>query len=218
MKISTKSLTFTALLAAIICVLSPIAINIGPIPLSFGTLAIYIASSLIDMKHGVAAVVVFVALGAVGVPVFTNWTGGFGRIAGPTGGYIIGYIPMAFIIGLIVDRLNKHIWAYPVAMTVGTAVLYLFGTAWFMIQSGADLASALLACVVPFLIGDALKIVASTLLCFRLRRLVYKLILTDRREKKSVETDSDAHSLTDDVSSSGDIRDCLESDEADGEK
>ncbi len=218
MKISTKSLTFTALLAAIICVLSPIAINIGPIPLSFGTLAIYIASSLIDMKHGVAAVVVFVALGAVGVPVFTNWTGGFGRIAGPTGGYIIGYISMAFIIGLIVDRLNKHIWAYPVAMTVGTAVLYLFGTAWFMIQSGADLASALLACVVPFLIGDALKIVASTLLCFRLRRLVYKLILTDRREKKSVETDSDAHSLTDDVSSSGDIRDCLESDEADGEK
>lgn len=218
MKISTKSLTFTALLAAIICVLSPIAINIGPIPLSFGTLAIYIASSLIDMKHGVAAVVVFVALGAVGVPVFTNWTGGFGRIAGPTGGYIIGYIPMAFIIGLIVDRLNKHIWAYPVAMTVGTAVLYLFGAAWFMIQSGADLASALLACVVPFLIGDALKIVASTLLCFRLRRLVYKLILTDRREKKSVETDSDAHSLTDDVSSSGDIRDCLESDEADGEK
>ncbi len=212
MKISTKSLTFTALLAAIICVLSPIAINIGPIPLSFGTLAIYIASSLIDMKHGVAAVVVFVALGAVGVPVFTNWTGGFGRIAGPTGGYIIGYISMAFIIGLIVDRLNKHIWAYPVAMTVGTAVLYLFGTAWFMIQSGADLASALLACVVPFLIGDALKIVASTLLCFRLRRLVYKLILTDRREKKSVETDSDAHSLTDDVSSSGDIRDCLESD------
>ncbi len=218
MKISTKSLTFTALLAAIICVLSPIAINIGPIPLSFGTLAIYIASSLIDMKHGVAAVVVFVALGAVGVPVFTNWTGGFGRIAGPTGGYIIGYISMAFIIGLIVNRLNKHIWAYPVAMTVGTAVLYLFGTAWFMIQSGADLASALLACVVPFLIGDALKIVASTLLCFRLRRLVYKLILTDRREKKSVETDSDAHSLTDDVSSSGDIRDCLESDEADGEK
>ena len=218
MKISTKSLTFTALLAAIICVLSPIAINIGPIPLSFGTLAIYIASSLIDMKHGVAAVVVFVALGAVGVPVFTNWTGGFGRIAGPTGGYIIGYIPMAFIIGLIVDRLNKHIWAYPVAMTVGTAVLYLFGTAWFMIQSGADLASALLACVVPFLIGDALKIVASTLLCFRLRRLVYKLILTDRREKKSAETDSDAHGLTDDVSSSGDIRDCLESDEADGEK
>ena len=112
MKISTKSLTFTALLAAIICVLSPIAINIGPIPLSFGTLAIYIASSLIDMKHGVAAVVVFVALGAVGVPVFTNWTGGFGRIAGPTGRYIIGYISMAFIIGLIVDRLNKHIWAY----------------------------------------------------------------------------------------------------------
>ncbi len=205
MKISTKSLTISAFLAAIICVLSPIAINIGPIPLSFGTLAIYIASSLIDTKHGVAAVVVFVALGAFGVPVFTNWTGGFGRIAGPTGGYIIGYIPMSFIIGFMIDRLDKHVWAYPVAMVAGTAALYAFGTVWYMIQSGVDFGAALLACVVPFLIGDSIKIAASTLLCFRLRRLIRKVILTDRREKKSAGSEPDARVASDNMQTDDNI-------------
>ena len=171
-RIATRTITTVALLAAIICVLSPFAINIGPIPLSFGSLAVYIAACLISKWHGIAAVVVFILLGAFGVPVFTNFTGGFHKIVGATGGYIIGYIPCALVIGLMVDALEKHIWAYPVAMVAGTAALYACGTAWYMIQSGVSLSAALMACVVPFLIGDAIKIVAATALCFPLRRIL----------------------------------------------
>lgn len=192
MKISTKSIAFTALLAAMICVLSPWSVSLGPIPLSFGSLAVYIASCLLDKKHGTAAVVVFVALGAFGVPVFTGFTGGFGKIAGPTGGYIVGYIFCALVIGLIVDALEKHIWAYPVAMIAGTAVLYAFGTAWFVLTTeGATVLSALAVCVVPFLIGDAIKIVASTVLCFKLRFLLKKLIGGPKRKSKKPAAESE---------------------------
>ena len=184
MRINTKSMAFTALLAAIICALSPWSVMLGPIPLSFGSLAIYIASCLLDKKHGTVAVTVFVALGAFGVPVFTGFTGGFAKIAGPTGGYIIGYIFCALVIGLLVDALEKRIWAYPVAMIAGTAVLYAFGTAWFVFQSGADWLSALAVCVLPFLIGDAIKIVVATALCFKLRFLLKKLLGGSLKRKR----------------------------------
>ena len=171
-RMATRTITTVALLAAIICVLSPFAINIGPIPLSFGSLAVYIAACLINKWHGTAAVVVFVLLGAFGVPVFTNFSGGFHKIIGATGGYIVGYIPCALIIGLIVDLSEKHVWAYPIAMVAGTATLYACGTAWYMIQAGVSLLAALMACVVPFLIGDAIKIAAATALCFPLRKIL----------------------------------------------
>lgn len=184
MKISTKSIAFTALLAAMICVISPWTIPMAPVPLSLGSFAVYVASCLLDKKHGTVAVVAFISLGAFGVPVFTGFRGGFAAVAGPTGGYIIGYIFCALIIGLIVDALEKHIWAYPVAMVAGTAALYAFGTVWYMIYAGVGLVPALLACVVPFLIGDAIKITAATLLCFKLRFLLKKLVFGERRKKK----------------------------------
>ncbi len=166
---STRKITYTALLAALLCVLSPFTLPVGPVPISLGSLAVYIASVLIDWKHGTAAVAVYVLLGAFGVPVFTGFSGGFAKIAGPTGGYILGYVPCAVVIGLIVDHAEKHVWAYPLAMLAGTAVLYAFGTAWFMFEAGATLKTALSACVVPFLLGDALKIVFATALCYKLR-------------------------------------------------
>ena len=171
-RFATRSITTTALLAAVICVMSPLAINIGPIPLSAGSFAVYIAACLIDKRHGTAAVLVFVLLGAFGVPVFTGFTGGFHKIIGPTGGFIFGYIPCAFIIGLIVDRFEKCVWAYPAAMTLGTLVLYSCGVGWYILQARVGLGAALMACVVPFLIGDAVKVIAATALCLPLRGIL----------------------------------------------
>lgn len=184
MKISAKSMTFTALLAAVICVLGPVSVPIGPVSISLGSLGVYIASCLLGKKYGVAAVLVYVALGAVGLPVFTNAQGGVDKIIGPTGGYIIGYLPCALIAGVVVDRLEKHVWAYPVGLAAGTAVLYAFGTAWYMIQSGVALVPALLVCVLPFLPLDAVKIVAATALCFKLRFLLRKVITRPRKKKE----------------------------------
>ena len=170
----TRMITYTALLAALLCVLSPWAIPVGPVPISLGLLAVYIVSSLINFKYGAVAVTVFVLLGAFGVPVFTGFTGGFAKVAGPTGGYILGYLPCSLIIGLFVDRFEKRLWVYPLAMLAGTAVLYSFGTVWFVISTGATLKTALTVCVIPFLLGDAIKIVAATALCYKLRFVLKK--------------------------------------------
>ena len=114
---------------------------------------------------------VYLLLGAVGVPVFHNFTGGFGILAGPTGGYIVGYAVAAFLTGWILDHRKNpdRFSALALSMTAGLFSCYLLGTAWFMASSASALIPALAACVFPFLPGDALKIIAACILVRKLR-------------------------------------------------
>lgn len=169
-----RTMVFTALFAAVICVVSPFVIPIGPIPLSLATFAIYIAASSLNWKAGTVAVVLYLLIGLVGLPVFSGFTGGVQKLVGPTGGFLIGYIPCALIIGLIIDRFERKIWLYPVSMVLGTAVLYACGTIWFMVSLKYTLAAALMACVVPFLIGDAAKIILASVIAPILRNVLKK--------------------------------------------
>ena len=191
MRISAKTIAFTARLAAVICAVSPWTIPLGPIPLSLASLGVYLAACVLDCKHGVAAVVAYVVIGGVGLPVFSGARGGFGALVGPTGGYIIGYIVLALAEGLIIDLFakEKHIWLYPVAMVAGTALLYALGTGWYMAQTGVELLPALAVCVLPFLAGDAVKIVAATAVGFPVRRALRKTVLI-RREKAESKTEN----------------------------
>ncbi len=179
-------LILIAMLAAVMCVLAPISFPVGAVPISLGTFALYIISTVSDRKTGTAAVLLYILLGLIGVPVFTGWTGGFAKLAGPTGGYIVGYIPCAYIVGFIADKLERHKWVFPLGMVAGTTVLYAFGTAWFMIQSETALVPALLSCVVPFLPGDAVKIIISTVVAIPVRAQLKKLsVRTAKSDKKS---------------------------------
>lgn len=170
-----KDLIFASLFAAIICVLAPFVIPIGPIPLSLATFAIYIAASVLDWKYGTLAVIVYILIGMAGLPVFSGFSGGVMIIAGPTGGYIVGYIVCALVIGQIVDRNEQKKWVYPVAMIVGTALLYACGTARFVHLTGTTLMGALAVCVIPFLIGDAIKIILASVMARRLRMMLKRL-------------------------------------------
>ena len=89
----TRDLTLTALFAAILCVAAPFSIPVGPIPITLATFAIYLAAIVLGKKYGTLAVVIYILLGAVGLPVFSGFSGGFQKIVSATGGYIIGYIP-----------------------------------------------------------------------------------------------------------------------------
>lgn len=169
-----RNMVFTALFAAIICVMAPFVIPIGPIPLSLATFAIYIAASVQNWKNGTLAVILYVTLGAVGLPVFSGLTGGIPKLIGPTGGFIFGYILLALITGLIVDRFEKHKWSYPLGMVLGTIVLYACGTVWFMISQNASLGKALALCVIPFLLGDAIKIILASIISPILRMIMKK--------------------------------------------
>lgn len=171
-----RNMVFTALFAAIICVISPFKIPIGEVPITLATFAIYIAASVLNWKYGTLAVIIYILIGMVGLPVFSGFVGGVQRLVGPTGGFLIGYIPCALIIGLIVDKSESKKWLYPVAMVAGTAVLYACGTAWFMISLKYSLIAALMACVVPFLIFDAVKIILASVIAPRMRMMLKKQI------------------------------------------
>ncbi len=156
-----RDLTLTALAAAILCVVSPFTLSIGPIPLSLCTLFLYLIPYLVGWKRATVATLVYILLGTAGVPVFSNFGAGLAKVAGPTGGYIVGYLPLVLISGLFVHLFPAKRWGQLAGMVLGTAVLYALGTAWFCIQSGKALAAALALCVFPFLLGDATKMAVS---------------------------------------------------------
>lgn len=173
----TKDMTTIAVMAALLCVAGPLSISIGPIPLSLASFAVYMAGAVLGAKRGTLAVALYLLLGLVGVPVFSGFSGGFQKLIGVTGGYLVGYLPCALITGMAVkpDRPEAGpAWRLPAFMALGTAVLYLIGTAWFMVQTKNSLPAALGLCVMPFLPGDAVKIVAASLLARPVRNALYR--------------------------------------------
>ena len=173
----TKDMTLTAVSAALICVAGPLSVSAGPVPLSLATFAVYLAGAVLGKKRGVIAAALYLAIGAVGVPVFSGFTGGFQKLAGVTGGYLLGYLPCAFLTGIGAEKAaakKSAGWMLPAMMAAGTALLYLIGTIWFMAQTGNNAAGALGLCVLPFLPGDAVKIAAVTLLSAPVRRAVIR--------------------------------------------
>ncbi|MBD5129956.1 MAG: biotin transporter BioY [Ruminococcaceae bacterium] len=172
-----RSMVFMAIFAALICVAAPFQIPLpGLVPISLGTFAIYLTGAMLGGKRGTVSVCVYILLGAVGLPVFTGFMGGFAKLLGPTGGYIIGYIPLVLLTGIFSDMPSKKHWTMPVGMVLGTVALYAFGTAWFMIMNGSPLETALMNCVVPFLIGDTIKIVLSTMIALPLKSRLNAII------------------------------------------
>jgi len=166
-----RDMTSVALGATLICVAGPLTIPVGPIPLSLATFAVYLAGAILGARRGALAVALYLLLGILGVPVFSGFTGGFQKLAGVTGGYLLGYLPCAFLTGLGMEKAAENRrWPLLLMMLAGTAVLYALGTAWFMVQTGNGLLSALSLCVIPFLPGDAIKIAVATLLTFPVRK------------------------------------------------
>lgn len=158
------ALTMTAAAAAVLGAVSPWTVPVGPVPLSFCTLLLYLMPWILDWKGTVAATGVYLAMGAAGLPVFSGFMGGLGHLAGPTGGYLVGYLFLTALCALFVTRAHSQRWVYLIGMLLGTAVLYAMGTAWFCIQTGRGAAEAFVLCVVPFLPGDLVKMLAAFIL------------------------------------------------------
>lgn len=172
---AVKNMTAIALSAAVICVTAPWTVPVGPVPITLATFSVYLTSSVLGMKKGVAAVAVYLLLGFAGLPVFTYFSGGLQRLVGSTGGYLVGYLPLALICGFFVYKFKKA-WAFPVGMIAGTVVLYAFGTAWYCILTSTKILPAMAACVFPFLPGDGIKIAAASAIGIKLRNAADKLL------------------------------------------
>lgn len=170
-RFTTADLARIALMAAILCILSPISIPLGftPIPITLGLFAVVMAGILLGSMRGMACVLVYILLGAVGLPVFSGYAGGLPKVAGPTGGYLWGYLPLAFLTGLFAEK-SAGKWHFcMLGAALGTAACYLFGTVWMGAQLSMPFRDALLAGVVPFLPLDLVKIIVAVLVCCPIR-------------------------------------------------
>ena len=155
------SMTSIALMAAVICVVGPFTLPIGPVPITLAPLAILLSVYILGTKKGTIALLIYLLIGAVGVPVFSGFTGGIGKLAGPTGGYLIGYIIFALIAGWFIHRFYDKVVIQFLGMVLALAVLYAFGTAWLAYSAGMTFGAALAVGVLPFIVFDLIKIVIA---------------------------------------------------------
>lgn len=163
-KISIKDMAVIALITAVTCILAPLAIPIGPVPISLTNLVIYFGLYILGTKKGLISYVIYLLIGLIGLPVFSGFTGGAAKLFGPTGGYLIGFIPMAIIAGIFIHKFKYNIAFSMIGMILGTIVCYILGTAWLAISTGMGAKAALMAGVIPFIPGDLIKMVLAAII------------------------------------------------------
>ncbi len=158
------NMTSCALMAALMCVLCPVSVPIGPIPISLSILVILLTVYVLGTWRALVSYTVYLLLGAVGMPVFSGFQGGLAKLAGPTGGYLAGFWLMILVAGIIMEKGKRNLLVTILGMLVGVAIDYAVGTAWFVFQTESTVVHALDVCVYPFIPFDVAKIVIAVLL------------------------------------------------------
>ena len=167
-KMRTVDMAYIAMFAVVMAVCAWISIP-AAVPFTLQTFGVFLAVAVLGGKRGTLAVLIYLLLGAVGIPVFAGFNGGLGYMLGATGGYIVGFVLSALVMWAMEAALGRKTWVLAVSMVLGLAVCYVFGTAWFMVvyarNSGPiGLATALGWCVVPYIVPDLVKIALALLL------------------------------------------------------
>ena len=170
-KFQTIDLVYMAVGAVLITVCSWISIPTN-IPFSLQTFAVFCVLGLLGGKRGTISILVYILLGAVGVPVFAGFSGGFGVVIGPTGGYIVAFILMGLLYWLLEKLFGTKLIVRIISMLAGLLVCYAFGTAWFMVvyartTGPMELGAALASCVIPFIIPDLVKMALALFITAR---------------------------------------------------
>lgn len=163
--LSVTQMTTIGLMTAITCVLGPIAlpIPVSPVPISLTNLVLFFTVYILGTKCSLISYVIYLLLGLVGLPVFSGFTGGVAKLAGPTGGYLAGFLFLVLIAGFFVERFPGKLPFHALGMALGMAVCYLFGTVWLAFQLHIDFMAGLGIGVLPYLPGDAAKILLAVI-------------------------------------------------------
>ncbi|MCD4840580.1 MAG: biotin transporter BioY [Methanosarcinales archaeon] len=172
--VNVKPMIYASLFAALTAVgaFIKIPIPISPVPITLQVFFVLVAGLVLGARWGGTSMVVYVMLGVIGLPVFSGGSSGLGILLGPTGGYIIGFVAGAFVTGLIYNKANDSKTATIGAMIGGLAVIYLLGVMQLSFVANMTLQQAAAVGILPFLIGDAIKIVAALIVADRIRPLL----------------------------------------------
>lgn len=170
---SARDMAYIAMSTAIISVCAWVSVP-SAVPFTMQTFAVFLAAGVLGSRRALAAVSLYVLLGAIGLPVFAGMQGGLGVLVGATGGYISGFLPAAFIAGLRHSG-KRDGMVDIILMILGLLVCYTFGTLWYALGylGGMEgIGAALTACVLPYVIPDLLKILLAATVARRLRAAV----------------------------------------------
>ena len=184
-RIKTYDLAVAAIGAALITITSWISLTVLEIPFTLQTFGILLVLFTIGGRRGTVSIAVYLLLGLIGVPVFAGFKGGPAALAGPTGGFLIGFLFSALVYWLIDEKVFKKLKSSAskrmifsiIEGVIAEVVLYVFGVAWFMIMythktGPIGLGAVLMMCVIPFLIPDAVKLIAAAAASLRTVRIV----------------------------------------------
>ena len=160
-RMKTADMAYIAMFTAIMAVCSWISIP-AMVPFTLQTFGVFLAVGVLGGKRGTLSILVYLLLGAVGVPVFAGFSGGPSVLFGNTGGYIIGFLFSALVMWAMEQFLGKKRWVLALSMLLGLLVCYIFGTAWFMViymknTGPVGLMTVLGWCVFPYIIPDLVK-------------------------------------------------------------
>ena len=172
-------ITMIALMTSIICIIAPFSVPIpfSIVPISCATFAVYLSAGILGAKSGVISVAIYILLGFVGVPVFAGWSAGAGVVLGPTGGYIFGFMIIAYFTGTFIKRCNNSIFYMAVGMIIGTIGCYGIGSVWLGLQLNLSIWQALMVGVIPYVLGDVIKMVFALFIIKSLRSYGYHRII-----------------------------------------
>ncbi|WP_338749045.1 biotin transporter BioY [Bacillus sp. FJAT-52991] len=146
-----------ALFAAIIGIMAQVTIPLPLVPITGQTLAVGLAATILGSRYGALSAIIYMLLGAVGIPVFSGMSAGMGVIFGPTGGYIVSFIFSAFITGLYIEKTSATVTQAFIANAIGMLINLTFGTVWLKVMADLSWAEAFVGGFTPFIIGGILK-------------------------------------------------------------
>ncbi|WHZ06006.1 biotin transporter BioY [Neobacillus sp. YX16] len=152
-----KMWILSALFAAIIGILAQVTVPLPLVPITGQTLAVGLAATILGSRYGTFSVILYALIGAIGIPVFSEMSGGFGVIVGPTGGYIVGFIPAAFLTGFILEKTSFTVMKGLIANTIGMLVTLSIGTVWLKIAVEMTWADAFISGFLPFIVVGLIK-------------------------------------------------------------
>ncbi len=164
---------YTSLFVALIACGAFIAIPIGPVPIVLQNMFVLLAALILGPAWGLACVGIYLIIGLAGLPVFAGGTAGIGKLFGPTGGYLLGYLPAVYVTAVISKALKKTMTGDLIALVTGSLIVYAAGVPWLKFAFAMPWAKAVAAGMLPFLIGDALKVIAAALIAKKIRPLVH---------------------------------------------
>lgn len=176
-----KDITLIALFTALISVCAQITIPIQPVPITGAIVGIFITGAVLEKKQGFIVGIIYILLGAVGIPIFTGFGAGVSSIIGPTGGYLIVYPIMIYLIAWCIEKFKKeNVLFLTIYMIISLIPCYLIGTIWLAISCKLGIYQAILSGVAPFVVFDIMKGVAAAFISVAINKALVKGHLYER--------------------------------------